>query len=85
MDVRKAYESIYRGRCLEILRGYGLVPKLECLITHYWERKRILPKAVKFLRKAFGTGRGVTQGDPASPIIFNIMVYFMVRVVLGEV
>ena len=33
----------------------------------------------------FGTGRGVTQGDPASPMIFNTVVDAVVRAVLGVV
>ena len=28
IDVRKSYDLLYRGRCIEILRGYGLGPKL---------------------------------------------------------
>ena len=28
IDVRKAYDSLDRGRCMEIVRGYGLGPNL---------------------------------------------------------
>ena len=28
IDVRKSYNFLDRGRCIEILRGYGLGPKL---------------------------------------------------------
>ena len=34
---------------------------------------------------AFGTGRVVTQGDPASPMVFNIIVDEVVKVVLAVV
>ena len=44
-----------------------------------------MPKAGKFLGQPFGTGWGVTQGDPAWPIIFNIVVDLVVRAVLEEV
>ena len=33
------------------------------------------PKTSRFLGMAFGTGRGVTKGEPASPMIFNIVVF----------
>ena len=33
IDVRKAYESLDRGICVEILRGYGLGPKLQWLLN----------------------------------------------------
>ena len=43
------------------------------LISHHWDSLNF-PKAKGFLGTAFGTGRGVTQGYPALPMIFNIMV-----------
>ena len=82
LDVYKDYESINRGRGLDILRGYGLGTNLARLLNHYWERQRIVPKAGKFMGKEFGTGKGVTQVYPASPMIFNIVVDEVMRVVL---
>ena len=70
---------------MEILRGYGLGSNMARLLNHYQGQQRIVPKAGKFLRGAFRTGRGVTQGNPASPMIFNIVVYAVVRAVLDEV
>ena len=85
LDVWKAYDSLDRGRCLEIFRGYGLGPNQDHLLGHYWENQRIVPKAGKFLWRPFGMGRGITQGDPTSPIVFNIMVDTVVQEVLAEV
>ena len=81
----KAYDSLDRGWCLDNIRGYRLGPNLARLITHYWEHQRIVTRAGKFLGKAFGTGRGVTQGDPTSPMIINIVVDAVMRAVLDEV
>ena len=67
---------------MELLQGYGLGPNMARILAHYWVRKWIVPKAGQFLGKAFGMGRGVYKGDPASPMIFNIMVDAVVRVVL---
>ena len=44
-----------------------------------------VPKAKMFLDRAFGTGGVVTQGFPASRMIFNIVVDALVRAVLGVV
>ena len=57
---------------------------LDRLLKFYWENQRV-PKMGKFLRKDFRTGRGVTQGDPVSPMIFNIVVGAVVRAVLDVV
>ena len=44
LNVHKAYGSLDRGRCLEIMRGYGLGLNLARLLTNYWERHMIVPK-----------------------------------------
>ena len=51
-----------------------LGPNLDQLLQNYWKRQRIVPKVGKCLDTAFQTGRGVTQGDPAYPMVFNILV-----------
>ena len=82
LDVPKAYDFLDRDRCLELLRGYWLGPNLGQLLKNYWRRQRIVPKVGKYLGTAFGTGIGVTQGDPASPTVFRIVVDVVVHVVL---
>ena len=51
-------------------------------IPSHWDNRQFVPNARRFLGKAFITGRGVTQGDPASPMIFNIVVDAVVRAVV---
>ena len=36
LDIHKVYDSLDRGLCLEVLREYGLGPKLARLLTNYW-------------------------------------------------
>ena len=62
---QKAYDSLDRERCLELLRGYGMGPNLAQLLENYWRRQRIVPEVGKYLGTAVGEGRGVTQGNPA--------------------
>ena len=52
------------------------------LTTHHWENFMFVPKVKRFLGTPFGTGRGVTQGDPAPPMIFNILADAVVRAIL---
>ena len=85
LDMWKAYESLDRGQFMEILRGYGMGKRMARLIAHHWENLIFIPKLKRFLGTPFGTGRGVTQGDPASPIIFNIVVDKVARATLEVV
>ena len=82
LDIRKAYDPLDREKYIEVMRGYGVGPNITQLLNSYWERQRIAPKTGKFLRKEFRTGRGFMQGDPDSPMIFNIMVNAVIRAFL---
>ena len=68
-----------------ILWGYRMDQNMACFIAHHWDNQQFVPRARFFLGKDFVTGRGVTQVDPASPMIFNIVVGALVREVLVEV
>ena len=85
LDVQKAYNSLDRGWCMEILMGYGMVQNTARLISHHWENLIFVPKTSRFLGVTFVTGIIVTQGDPASPMVFNIVVDVVVIVVLEVV
>ena len=44
-----------------------------------WRRLTMVARAAGYYRTAFGGERGVTQGDPLSPTIFNVVVDAVVR------
>ena len=68
---------------MDILKRYRLGRNMAQILGHYCEKK-IVPKEGKFLGRPFDTGRGFTQGDPVSPMIFNINVDAVIRTVLEE-
>ena len=51
LDIRKVYDSLDRGKFIEVLRCYGMGTNLACLLKSYWDRQRIVPKMGKFLGK----------------------------------
>ena len=63
---------------MEILRGYGLGTNMTNLLVHYWKNNSIVHKERRFLEQLLGMGWGVTQVNPASPMISNIVIYFVV-------
>ena len=66
---------------MEIIRWYGLGPTLQQLIQRYWDGQKVVRNAGKCFGRTFNTERGVTQGDPISPKIFNIVVDAVLRAV----
>jgi len=79
IDLRKAFDSMDRGRCIEVLRGYGVGPRMLALIAHFWEKAELACRAEGNFGRIFKADRGVTQGGPLSPKIFNILVDAVVR------
>ena len=73
------YDALVRSRCLEIREGYDVGPQSRRLLRTYCSQLRMVAKAEGHYRAAFKGNRSVTQGDPLSPTIFNVVVYAGVR------
>ena len=79
IDLRKAYDHLDRERCLAIMTGYGVGPKLLHLQTKFWEQAQMVCRAGGSFGKPFCAYRGVTQGGPLSSLMFNICVDAVIR------
>ena len=79
LDLTKAYDALDRSRCLGILEGYGVVPGARRLLQNYWRRLTMVVRAGGYYEKAFKGARGVMQGNPLPPTIFNVVVDAVVR------
>ena len=49
------------------------------MLREYWEKTTMVARAGSYYGKGFKGWRGVTQGDPLSPTIFNVVVDAVVR------
>ena len=79
VDWHKAYDSLDRSTCLDILEGYD-VGTLACrLLWTYWRQLAMVVRAGRYCGAYFNGDRGVMQGDPLSPTIFNVVVDAVVR------
>ena len=79
LDLTKAYDALDRSRSLEILKGYGLGDRVRRLLQEYWDRTMMVARAGGYYGKGVKGRRGVTQGDPLPPTIFNVVVDLVVR------
>ena len=79
LDLTKAYYALDRSRSLEIFKRYGVGVRVRRMLREYWDRTTMVARAGGYYGKGFKGGRGVTQGDPLSPTIFNVVVDAVVR------
>ena len=79
LDLRKAYDAMDKNRCLKILHDCGVVFKTLRLIQCFWDKDVLVCKASSCYGELFKARRGVTQGGPVSPTIFNLMVDAVIR------
>jgi hypothetical protein len=85
VDLKKAYDAIDRGCMMEILKAYGVGPKLLRLQNSFWENAKLVCRAGGCFGSPFAAERGVTQGGPLSLLMFNMCVNAVVREWLHQV
>ena len=59
---------------MEILRDCGVGEKVLRLIASFWRDAELVCRASGYCGRPFRDRRGVTQGGPLSPTIFNLIV-----------
>jgi hypothetical protein len=74
LDLKKAFNLIDHERCLLILGGYGVGPKMIRLIQNFWANVTMVCRASVNYGMPFQAGRGITQDGPLSAKLFNILV-----------
>ena len=73
-ELRKAYDYLDREHCLEILVGYGIGPRTDMVLWFYWEHLLMVAQVGRYCGSPFKDYQEVTQGDPLSPAILNMVV-----------
>ena len=70
LDLKKAFDSMDRERCIMILEGHGAGPRMIRLIRGYWRDAIMVCRAMGNYGTPFKMGHGVTQGGPLSTKFF---------------
>ena len=73
MDLQKAYDSLDWYRYLEILAVYGVGPRTVRLLRTYWDRLTVVTSSVGYFLLPFKGYPGITQGNPLSPTLLNMV------------
>ena len=79
LDLTKAYDSVHRGRALQLLEKYGVGRRTLRIFRHYWKHNKLCPKQHGYFGRKIRARRGFPQGDILSPIIFAIVCDAVIR------
>jgi hypothetical protein len=85
IDLAKVYDTLDRGRTLDILEGYGVGRRIIRLLTNFWAHQLAVARQSGYHSSPFEVNIGVTQGDIPSPTIFNVVCDALVRAWKAEV
>ncbi len=85
LDLRKAYDALDWGQCLEILAGYEVGPNLLRLQEQFWNNAKMVCCNGGNYGEPFGAYKGVTQGGAFSSLMFNVCVDCVIREWLHQV
>ena len=77
--LHKSYDALDSSRCFYILAGYGVVPQACQILRTNWKRLTMVARSDGYYDTAFKGARGVMQGYPLSPTIFNVVVDVVVQ------
>ena len=77
VDFKKAFDSVHRGRMLDILKAYDIPPRLHRAITTIYENTQSKVTTPDGETNYFEVKRGVLQGDTLAPYLFAIVIDFI--------
>ena len=79
LDLQKSYDTLDWDIRLEIIAAYVVIPRTLRILQTYWYHLTMVARAGGYFGLPFKGCRGVTQLDPMSPTIFNVVVVSVIR------
>jgi hypothetical protein len=78
LDYQKAFDQVSRLKLFNILQNRNITDPLFTAILKIYEHNEIRIKLNSKLSKSLAINRGVRQGCPLSPTLFNIYIYIYI-------
>jgi len=78
-DFKKAFDSVDRNKMSQILRHYGIPPKITSAIMILYSNSRSRIRINGKTSKAFDVTKSVLQGDTLAPFLFIIVFDYVLR------
>ena len=84
VDFRKAFDSIHRGKMMNILKAYGVPAELVKVINKLYENTKARVVTPDGETDLFDIVAGVLQGDTLAPYLFTIVLDYTMRQAVGD-
>lgn len=84
LDQEKAYDRIHPSYLRRVLSAFGIPDSFIVAITNLFFSTRIHLNVKGHLSPAFIQQRGLRQGDPISPVLFNLVIEPLLRAILDD-
>ena len=79
VDFKKAFDSIHRPSMWKVLRHYGIPEKIVNIIKDMYDESNCSVRVGHEHTDWFSVETGVRQGDVLSPLLFNLVLDFILR------
>ena len=80
-DVRKAYDQVWHCRLLQKLKNIGLSGNISQYIENFLNNRTMSARVGKTYSTARKLEMGIPQGSIIAPLLFNILIYDMPKIV----
>ena len=84
VDFEKAFDSVHRPTLWRVLRSYGLPDKYVNLIRNIHEASRCQVNVDGELSPEFYVSSGVLQGNVLSPLLFAVLIDYVMKETTGD-
>ncbi|KAG1438913.1 hypothetical protein G6F56_012474 [Rhizopus delemar] len=81
LDQEKAYDRVHPTYLRLCLQHFGLSQRLTDCITSLFFNTSLCVNVNGFISTPFDQGRGLRQGDPLSPLLFNLVLEPLLRTI----